>query len=154
MRLPSRFTTKGHDRDVLLATVDITNGRMGRAMFRNIKLPQFTHHPDTGHPIEGTILPSWSEIKELVLRAHATCPWMAFVGWDVVESEQGLLLLEANANWGGDSIQLPGTAPLGQTRFAAIYLERLRSTSRMPSATPATSFRVSSSDERVVERFT
>jgi hypothetical protein len=153
IRLPSRFTTKGHDRDVLLATVDIADGRMGRAMFRNIKLPQFTHHPDTGHPIEGEILPGWSEIKELVLRAHATCPWMAFIGWDVVESEQGLLLLEANANWGGDSIQLPGTTPLGRTRFPTIYFERLRSGSPKPGPAQAATFQVPVR-EIAVERFT
>jgi hypothetical protein len=129
IRLPSHFTTKGHDRDVLLSSIDVKTGRMGKGVFRNIKLPEFTHHPDTGHPIEGRILWRWSEMLNLTLRAHATCPWMPFVGWDVVDSDHGLMLLEANAFWGGDSAQLPDAPPLGQTRFPEIYFdwfERIR----------------------------
>jgi len=123
IRLPSSFTTQGHDRNVLLASVDLETGQMGPGVFRNIALPQFTHHPDTGFPIAGRPLPRWSEMVELALRAHRTCPWMPFVGWDVVDSDRGLVLLEANANWGGDSAQLPGAPALGQTRFPEIYLE-------------------------------
>lgn len=123
IRLPSSFTTQGHDRNVLLATVDVRTGRLGVGLFRNILLPQFTHHPDTKHPLEGWLLPRWSEILELGARAHATCPWMAFIGWDIVDSDQGLVLLEANANWGGDSAQMPGAPGLGRTRFPQIYLE-------------------------------
>jgi hypothetical protein len=48
---------------------------------------------------------------------------MPFVGWDVIDSDQGLMLLEANSNWGGDSAQLPGAPALGETRFPEIYLE-------------------------------
>lgn len=126
VRLPSSFTTTGHDRNVLLSTVDIGDGRLSAGMFRNILLPQFERHPDTGHPLAGWTLPRWNDIRALAFRAHATCPWIAFVGWDVIDSDQGVLLLEANANWGGDSAQLPGAPGLGQTRFPAIYLEWLQ----------------------------
>jgi hypothetical protein len=140
IRLPSSYTTQGHDRNVLLANVDVRSGIMGPGVFRNIKLPEFTHHPDTGFPIQGRPLPNWSGMVELALGAHRTCPWMPFVGWDVVDSDQGLILLEANANWGGDSAQLPGAPGLGATRFPAIYFEwfeHLRSFAPAPSRTPA-----------------
>lgn len=142
VRLPSSFTTQGHDRHVLLATVDLATGRMGPGVFRDIKLPQFTHHPDTGYPITGRLLPRWTEMLTLALAAHRTCPWMPFVGWDVVDSDQGLLLLEANANWGGDSAQLPGAPALGQTPFTGIFLEwfeHFKSARLAPSPVPAAS---------------
>lgn len=123
LRIPSSFTTHGHDRNVLLSSIDIRSGRMGTGVFRNIAMPQFTNHPDTGYPIADRPLPHWREMLELVYRAHRTCPWMPFVGWDVVDSDQGVVLLEANSNWGGDSAQLPGAPALGQTRFPEIYLE-------------------------------
>ncbi|HWA87436.1 MAG TPA: sugar-transfer associated ATP-grasp domain-containing protein [Opitutus sp.] len=123
VRIPSSFTTQGHDRDVMLASIDVHTGRMGPAMFREITLPQFSDHPDTGHRIEGEPFPNWPAMLELARRAHATCPWMPFVGWDVVDTDRGLMLLEANSNWGGDSAQLPGAPALGRTRFPEIYLE-------------------------------
>jgi hypothetical protein len=92
-------------------------------VFRDIKMPEFTHHPDTGHKMKGRAVPRWSEMVSLVKQAHRTYPWMPFIGWDVVDSEQGLVLLEANAYWGADSIQLPGAPGLGNTRFCEIYLE-------------------------------
>lgn len=123
LRIPSSFTTQGHDRNVLLSSIDVRTGRMGVGVFRNIAMPQFTNHPDTGYPIADRPLPHWREMLDLVVRAHRTCDWMPFVGWDVVDSDQGLMLLEANSNWGGDSAQLPGAPALGQTRFPEIYLQ-------------------------------
>jgi hypothetical protein len=123
MRVPSTYTTFGHDRNVIFSTIDVTTGLMDRGVFRDIKMPEFTHHPDTGHKMKGRAVPRWSEMVSLVKQAHRTYPWMPFIGWDVVDSEQGLVLLEANAYWGADSIQLPGAPGLGNTRFCEIYLE-------------------------------
>lgn len=122
MRVPSSYTTAGHDRNVIFSSVNVKNGRMGKGLFRNITLPQFTHHPDTGHKIEGRPVPRWEEMVALVTRAHETFPWMPFIGWDVVDSDEGLVLLEGNAYWGADSAQLPGAPGLGETRFCEIYL--------------------------------
>lgn len=122
LRVPSRFTTFGHDRSVLLAPVGLSDGRLGMAHLRGTCGPGFAKHPDTGADLAGQTLPRWNEMKELVLAAHRTCPWMPFVGWDVVDSDQGLVLLEANAYWGANVVQLPGAPALGDTDFPAIYL--------------------------------
>lgn len=122
LRVPSRFTTFGHDRSVLMAPVGLSDGRLGVAHLRNTCGSGYAKHPDTGADIAGRILPRWNEMKELVLAAHHTCPWMPFIGWDVVDSDQGLVLLEANAYWGANVVQLPGAPSLGQTDFPAMYL--------------------------------
>lgn len=123
IRLPSSHTTTGHDRHVLIAGVEIESGRMSSGRFREITKGEFPFHPDTGAPIAGQCLPGWSDMLELALRAHGTFPWLPFIGWDIVDTDHGLLLLEANAYWGADALQLPGSLPLGRTRFPRIYLE-------------------------------
>ncbi len=47
---------------------------------------------------------------------------MIFVGWDVVDTDRGLMLLEANLIWGGNLAQMAGNLPLGLTEFSEIFL--------------------------------
>lgn len=151
MRVPSSYTTAGHDRNVIFSSVNVQTGRMGKGLFRNITMPQFTHHPDTGHKIEGRPVPRWQEMVELVTRAHNTFPWMPFIGWDVVDSDEGLVLLEGNAYWGADSAQLPGAPGLGETRFCEIYLdwyERFKS-GRLPQEAEVPAWATEKADQRV-----
>jgi hypothetical protein len=117
------MTTTGHDRNIMIATIDIASGRMQTGRFRETTLGTFPVHPDTGAPIENRILPGWNEMLELARHGHRTYSWLPFIGWDLVDSTDGILLLEANAYWGGDSAQLPGATPLGRTRFPDIYLK-------------------------------
>ncbi len=123
VRLPSSLTTTGHDRNIMIASIDVATGRMEPGRFRETMLGDFPVHPDTGTKIANQIFSGWEEMKALAIRGHRTYPWMPFVGWDVVDTTDGVLLLEANAYWGGDSVQLPGATPLGKTRFAEIYLK-------------------------------
>lgn len=122
IRLPSRFTTAGAGRHVLFASVDIRTGRMRTGRFREITRGEFPLHPESGAPIEGRIIPGWDDLCALALRAHRSFPWLPFVGWDVVDTDQGIMLLEANAFWGGDALQPHDAVPLGLTRFPEIYL--------------------------------
>jgi hypothetical protein len=122
MRLPSTFTTSGYNRHVLFASVDIETGRMGTGRFRDITRGEHATHPETLAQIEGHVIPGWSEMLELALRAHRTLPWLPLIGWDLIDSDQGVQVLEANAYWGGDAIQCAGATPLGRTQFPEIYL--------------------------------
>jgi hypothetical protein len=123
VRLPSSLTTTGHDRNIMIASIDVKTGRMEPGRFRETMLGDFPVHPDTGAKIANQPFAGWEEMKALAIRGHRTCPWMPFIGWDVVDTTDGVLLLEANAYWGGDCVQLPGATPLGKTRFPEIYLK-------------------------------
>jgi Sugar-transfer associated ATP-grasp len=116
VRLPSSMTTAGHERKVLTASVDLRTGRMEAGRFREPLLGEFPVHPNTGAPIKDRILPGWDEMLALALRGHRTYPWLPFIGWDVVDTTDGVMLLEANAYWAG-------ALALGHTRFPEIYLE-------------------------------
>ena len=121
LRLPSAFTSGGYTRHVLFATVDLATGRQGTGRLREITLGEFPTHPSTEAPIANRVLPGWPEMLALALRAHRSVPWMPFVGWDIIDTTEGVQVLEANAYWGGDALQAPGAPPLGSTRFPEIF---------------------------------
>ncbi len=86
-----------------------------------------TAHPDTGVPLVGRVVPLWSACCDLVLRAHREAfPAFASLGWDVVVTPDGPVLLETNSGWGTLGQQMHfgplGRGPLG--RIAAEELER------------------------------
>jgi hypothetical protein len=122
VRLPSQFTRGGYDRHILFAPVDLANGRMGTGRLREITQGDFHRHPETSAPISGRLIPGWDEMLALALTAHRSMPWLPFVGWDIVDTDKGVMLLEANAFWGGDALQPPGGLALGRTRFPELYL--------------------------------
>ena len=107
---------------MLFAAVNITTGCMSAGRLREITSGEFLRHPETRAPIAARRIPGWDEMLALALAAHRTVPWLPFVGWDIVDTEQGVMVLEANAFWGGDALQPSGATPLGRTRFPGIYL--------------------------------
>jgi glutathione synthase/RimK-type ligase-like ATP-grasp enzyme len=58
------------------------------------------NHPDTGHPIVGTLIPGWDRIQELVVSAAPVFAGIRTQSWDVALTEVGPVLLEVN--FGGD----------------------------------------------------
>lgn len=122
LRMPSRVTSAGYNRTILFAPVDLATGRLGVGRFREITRGEHRVHPETQASISGRLLPGFDEMLDLALRAHSKIPWMPFVGWDLIDTPQGVMVLEANAYWGGDALQPPGGITLGETRFPEIYL--------------------------------
>ena len=53
-------------------------------------------HPDTAIIFENYEIPFFKEAKELAIKAAEALPSLRLVGWDIVISEQGPLLLEGN----------------------------------------------------------
>jgi len=82
------------------AAIDVTTGRLTAAMPQpEIKAPKrHFHHPETGAPIDGVIIPSWSEIKAFVLELARSVPGLKLAGWDVSLTATGPRLIEANGS--------------------------------------------------------
>lgn len=125
-----RLPTPGHyltdlANDIFAAPVDLATATLGAARAKELARGEHLVHPVNGAPIAGRLIANWDGIAALVLRAHAACPWMPFVGWDVVDSATGPVLLEANAYWGANLCQLGGHRFLGETPFPEIYLAHL-----------------------------
>jgi Sugar-transfer associated ATP-grasp len=76
--------------------IDTEAGTIREGRFRDGS--KVTHHPDTGVPITGRSIPFWHDILNGCLRAFARCPKLQYVGWDVIVSPQGPVVLEGNSN--------------------------------------------------------
>jgi hypothetical protein len=91
----------------LAAEIDITTGRMGPALRKLVGATPVTHHPETGAPIEGVVLPYWTDIVATVLRAARSMPMNAYVGWDVYVERAGRVLIgEASGSTDVDIYQV------------------------------------------------
>jgi len=108
---------------------------LGPAVSKDPQLGEFTHHPDSGAPIAGFVIPRFQETLEVALAAQSAFPEVPSVGWDVAITDDGPLLLEANLNWGIDIVQIVGRGPLGDTKYPELYFEHLAS--QRPARVPA-----------------
>jgi len=57
---------------------------------------RYDRHPDTGAPISGTRVANWDMIRAGVLDVAAKLPFLPYVGWDVVSTDAGYLIMEGN----------------------------------------------------------
>jgi len=104
----------------LLCGVDLATGRLGRGASLpgsgEHTLDWRSVHPDTGAAIAGRVVPGFFELIELLLATCRRHPYLAYVGWDVVMTDSGPVVLEANYG-SGLQLQLHGGF-LRNQRFA------------------------------------
>lgn len=88
--------------------VDVETGRILRAqdMFRMSVTDQETH-PVTGAVLAGLQLPHWPAAIEAVLSGHQVFAEAGILGWDVLLTDRGPVICEANANPLHETYQRP-----------------------------------------------
>lgn len=81
------------------AYIDKDTGILGRAVsvkkFRD-KLVWHEVHPDTNERIAGVQIPNWDLVVRKVLEMAENISFVPYLGWDVVITEDGFTVLEAN----------------------------------------------------------
>lgn len=90
--------------------VDLASGRLGPGRVYRFESAYedrpYTHHPDTGAPIAGLVLPDWERIKAVVLDAARALPYANYIGWDVGIDPAGTpVFIEGNHNTGVKMLQ-------------------------------------------------
>jgi hypothetical protein len=80
------------------AAVDLNKTTLGQALSRSSKNQRVWHscHPETREKIEGVAIPGLDDCIEGVLNAASHLPFCPLIGWDVVVTENGYSILEAN----------------------------------------------------------
>ncbi|NLS10058.1 hypothetical protein HGQ17_08610 [Nesterenkonia sp. MY13] len=104
------------------ANVDLETGKLSAAtqLPEDDSLHWFSAHPDSGAQIEGHQVPFWEETRELILDAARRLSFFEYIGWDVIISPKGPVILEANINSGMNVLQAHGPL-LADPRAAAYY---------------------------------
>ena len=81
----------------LLAQLDIATGKVGRVLRGDgLFFEEVTHHPDSGLPLVGTVVPNWPEVARIALEASRIVPEIPLVGWDIAPTDDGAVLVELN----------------------------------------------------------
>jgi hypothetical protein len=96
----------------LAALVDASSGLLGPAFGDDVAAEPLAAHPTTGATIVGRRVERLQEMVELCLMAHARVSRFHSIGWDVVPTPEGPLLLEANTIWDVDLAQRASGEPL------------------------------------------
>lgn len=83
----------------LTANINIGSGRLSKAVspyFKGSSITWYKNHPDTGESIEGVQIPHWEEIKSKILNAAGKISQLKYIGWDIVVTDDGFIVLEGN----------------------------------------------------------
>ena len=91
----------------LVSRIDLDAGTLSAAKSLH-DLNEYQYHPDSGNRIEGIMIPGWSEIKLQILEVCKKMPYMDFIAWDLLMSDEGICVIEANSSSGVNIIQLWG----------------------------------------------
>src|SRR5213075_2835137 len=93
------------------APIDLETGQLGFGRTHRLTAKEMqlllAHHPETGTPIAGTILPGWRRLVDVVFRAATSMPFNRMVNWDVmVDAEGEPVILDASGNTEVASLQV------------------------------------------------
>ena len=103
-------------------SLDIETGKLGAWGIREYNLNKFYEHPDSHKKFKDVEVTQWPQIKELVLKTLKAFPPYRSLGFDVVTTDNGPVIIEINtgagiylsqmgkdmglANYFGDSIKI------------------------------------------------
>jgi hypothetical protein len=68
--------------------------------YTNDKTKILTHHPDTGEPVVGFKADGFEEVRDLAFRASKKFAIAGTMGWDIVFTPEGPMIIECNSLWG------------------------------------------------------
>lgn len=90
------------------ANIDVKSGRLTAAatLTPEYYLQRIDTHPDTDVQIVGTEIPNWDQTKEKIRAMAAQLRYLPLLGWDIIISDDGVEVLEANSVPGVVTLQV------------------------------------------------
>ena len=83
----------------IVAPIDLSTGTVSTAIDGLPSRDVYPQHPDHGAPIQGTVIPSWAEIKGLAQECLAAIPPLRFAGLDIAVARSGSpMVIELNVS--------------------------------------------------------
>ncbi|MBR2786190.1 MAG: hypothetical protein IKD76_01620 [Clostridia bacterium] len=94
----------------LASNIDLETGELGVAIAKygelENRLKPYDNHPDSGSPIKGKKIPNWDSVKKEITDLTNRFPYLGFVAWDVLLTNEGICIIEGNASSGCGLFQL------------------------------------------------
>ncbi len=92
----------------ITAKIDINSGRLSMAHHYSKEghMEVFEKHPVTSVMICNQVIPNWEDIKRRILELAGRMPYLKYVGWDFVLSDDDLYVLEGNVSPGLGLVQM------------------------------------------------
>jgi hypothetical protein len=87
----------------LFSLIDISDGSLGKAVYiSNLTEDKtfYDQHPSSLKQISNEFIPNWSELVGRILEMAERMPYLKYVGWDIVLSNDNLYVLEGNVSPG------------------------------------------------------
>lgn len=66
----------------------------------------FKNHPDTDEPFVGKKIPDWNNLVKQIVDLTNKFPYLNFVAWDILLTEEGFCMIEGNASSGCGIFQM------------------------------------------------
>lgn len=91
----------------LTAKIDIETGVLtaAKCIQKNV---EFNNHPDSGSQIKDVKIPNWEKIKKEMLDVANKFSYLYFIAWDILLTDDGICIIEANSSSGVNILQLWG----------------------------------------------
>ena len=89
----------------IFAVIDVETGKVGPCKSYLID-DIYYNHPDTGAKIDGVVVPNWDEVKNKILQVAKKFPYIKFVAWDIVVTDDGITVIEGNTSTGFGFFQM------------------------------------------------
>ena len=91
----------------LVAKIDLKTGVLSSA--KSIKrIVDFENHPDSNNPIKGKKIKNWDKLMKQFTELMEKFPYLYFIAWDIILTEDGPVVIEANTSSGNNIIQVFG----------------------------------------------
>lgn len=80
------------------AEIDINTGIIGKGATYPVDGKVIWHekHPDNSSEIAGVKIPEWESVKNCILNVANKFPYIKYIGWDVVLTNDGIMVIEGN----------------------------------------------------------
>jgi len=81
----------------ICASVNLETGELSSAsQFTKTGIIWHDFHLNSGAQIKGIRIPNWTAVKEKVLEIAGRYPFIKYVGWDILDQDDGIVALEGN----------------------------------------------------------
>jgi hypothetical protein len=90
------------------SVINIEDGILTNALYFSPdgQIESYDEHPLSSKPIAGEKIPGWDSVKDRIIQMAGRMPYLKYVGWDIILSDDQLFIMEGNVSPGLNVLQV------------------------------------------------